>query len=263
MSEQEKYADLITQLDKEKMPRHIAIIMDGNGRWAEQHHLPRTAGHKAGAEALRRTVEICREIELPILSVYAFSTENWQRPAEEVSYLMRLFIEYLRNEVKLMNKQNIRLGFLGDRSGLPANVQQALNNAQTATADNDKMILNIAVNYGGRDELVRAMRSMASDVKQGKLEISAINEQLVDSYLDTAGEADPDLLIRPSGEQRISNFLLWQGAYQELCFSGKYWPDFTKRDLLLAVLDYQSRSRRFGKTEAQISEKENQKNKPK
>ncbi len=253
MGQQEQYQDLLIQVDQEKLPRHIAIIMDGNGRWASKRHLPRTAGHKAGAEALRRTVEICREIAIPILSVYAFSTENWQRPAEEVRFLMHLFIDYLEKETKLMNEQNIRLGFLGDKQGLPDKVRAALEQAQQATAANQQMLLNIAVNYGGRDELLRAVKAIAYDVQDGALDITAIDEQAFSAYLDTAGEFDPDLMIRPSGEQRISNFLLWQGAYEELYFTDKLWPDFSKRDLLEAIIAYQNRNRRFGKTQEQIT----------
>lgn len=252
MRQAEQYSDLLNSIDQAKMPAHIAIIMDGNGRWAKKRHLPRTAGHKAGAEALRRTVEICREIELPILSVYAFSTENWQRPIQEVRFLMSLLLDYLLGEVELMNRQQIRLGFLGDREGLPEEVQQALVNAQNSTAANDKMLLNIAVNYGGRDELLRASRKIAQEAQAGRLNPADIDEAAFSGYLDTAGQTDPDLLIRPSGELRISNFLLWQGAYQELYFMDKLWPDFSKRDLLEAVLAYQGRCRRFGKTEEQI-----------
>lgn len=253
MAQTEQYQDLLAKIDVAKMPAHIAIIMDGNGRWAASRNLPRTAGHSAGAEALRRTVEICREIELPVLSVYAFSTENWLRPMEEVRFLMRLFIEYLHNEVALMNRQNIRLGFLGDKEGLPAPVRQALAEAQEATAANDKMLLNIAVNYGGRDEMVRALRKISAQVQRDDLSPADIDEQMIADYLDTAGQPDPDLIIRPSGESRISNFLLWQGAYAELYFTKMLWPDFTKRDLLTAVLDYQRRKRRFGKTQEQIA----------
>lgn len=253
MAQTEQYQDLLAKIDAAKMPAHIAIIMDGNGRWAASRNLPRTSGHSAGAEALRRTVEICREIELPVLSVYAFSTENWLRPMEEVRFLMRLFIEYLHNEVALMNRQNIRLGFLGDKEGLPAPVRQALAEAQAATAANDKMLLNIAVNYGARDELVRALRKISARAQRDELAPTDINEQLIADYLDTAGQPDPDLIIRTSGESRISNFFLWQGAYAELYFTKMLWPDFTKRDLLTAVLDYQGRKRRFGKTQEQIA----------
>ena len=248
-----EYADLLAKIDMERLPRHIGVIMDGNGRWAAARHLPRSAGHKAGAEALRRVTELCREIGIPVLTVYAFSTENWLRPQEEVSFLMRLFVEYLHSEVDLMNRQNIRLGFLGDESGLPPGVRQALDQARRSTAANTRMVLNLAVNYGGRDELVRAVRKIAGLVKEDKLAAEDIDSDTIAGFLDTAGQADPDLLIRPSGELRLSNFLLWQGAYAELYFSNLLWPDFGKRDMLEAIVDYQSRSRRFGKTEAQVN----------
>jgi len=253
MAQAEIYDDLIAKLDNQRLPAHIAIIMDGNGRWATARHLPRNAGHRAGAEALRRSVELCREIGISILTVYAFSTENWQRPNEEVGFLMRLFIQYLNNEVALMNEQNIRLGFLGDKSGLSRPVQEALDQAQEATAHNGKMLLNIAVNYGGRDEILRAVRSTAEAVKEKRISPKDIDEAVFAACLDTAGQADPDLLIRPSGEMRISNFLLWQSAYTELYFSDLLWPDFGKRDLLTAILEYQGRQRRFGKTEEQLA----------
>ena len=243
----EQYTDLLTQLDKARLPKHIAIIMDGNGRWAAARHLPRSSGHKAGAESLRAATELCREIGIQVLSVYAFSTENWRRPAEEVGFLMGLLIEYLHNEVALMNRQEIRLGFLGDKRGLPNRVREALDAALASTAQNQKMTLNLAINYGGRDELCRAVRTLVQDVQAGQVRLEQIDESLLSAYLDTAGCPDPDLLIRPSGELRTSNFLLYQCAYSEFWFSEKLWPDFGKRDLLQAILDYQRRERRFGK----------------
>jgi len=244
---EERYDDLLAELKPDRLPKHIAIIMDGNGRWASKRFLPRSAGHKAGAEAMRRTAEICREIGIPIMTVYAFSTENWKRPAEEVGFLMELLIQYLKSEVELMNEQQIRLGFLGDMNGLPQPVQTAFREAMAATAKNDKMILNLAVNYGGRDELVRGFRKLGEQIASGTLKPEDISEAMISDVLDTAGEADPDLLIRPSGEYRTSNFLVYQSAYSELWFCDKNWPDFGKRDLLQAVLDYQKRDRRFGK----------------
>ena len=243
----EKYNDLLQQLDMERLPRHIAIIMDGNGRWATRRCLPRSAGHKAGAEALRRTTELCREIGVEALTVYAFSTENWRRSEEEVSFLMSLLIEYLQKEVALMNQQDIRLGFLGDMNGLPAEVRSALLQALQDTAENKHMTLNLAINYGGRDELCRAARRMAGDVQAGLLQPEKIDEAAFAAYLDTADCPDLDLLIRPSGELRLSNFLLFQCAYSEFYFSDRMWPEFGKRDLLSAILDYQQRDRRFGR----------------
>jgi len=243
---QETYDDLLASLNKERLPRHIAIIMDGNGRWAGQRHLPRAAGHRAGAEALRRAAELCREIGVQVLTVYAFSTENWRRSEEEVNFLMGLLMEYLHNEVALMNEQEIRLGFLGEFGALPQGVRQAFREALAATAANGRMLLNLAVNYGGRDELLRAFSRLLARADQGELDRNSLGEADLAAALDTAGLPDPDLLIRPSGERRLSNFLLWQSAYSELWFSEKMWPDFGKRDLLQAILDYQGRDRRFG-----------------
>lgn len=240
------YEDLLAQIDKDRLPRHIAIIMDGNGRWAKQRNLLRSVGHREGMEALRRTVEICRDIGIKILSVYAFSTENWLRPKEEVSFLMSLFAEYLRSELALMSEQDIRLHLLGDRSKLPVSVQRELEHTLTATKNNQSMILNIAVNYGSRNEITQAVKSIASLVEAGELNAEEIDQQLIGDYLDTAGQADPDLLIRTSAERRLSNFLLWQMAYTEMAFIDILWPDFGKRELLAAIIDYQHRDRRFG-----------------
>ncbi len=242
----EQYGDLLQQIDMTSLPAHIAVIMDGNGRWAAARGLPRSAGHKAGAEAMRAVTEICRELGIQTLTVYAFSTENWKRSADEVGFLMKLFVEYLSKEVDLMNEQDIRLGFLGKREGLPAHVLTAFDRALDSTANNKSMQLNLAINYGGRDELTRAVRSIAAQVQAGAIQTAQIDTNLLAANLDTAGQPDPDLLIRPSGELRISNFLLWQLAYSEFWYSDKLWPDFGKRDLLTAVIDFQHRSRRFG-----------------
>ena len=202
----ELYDDLLTSLNKNRLPRHIAIIMDGNGRWASKRHLPRAAGHRAGAEALRAATELCREIGVQVLTVYAFSTENWRRSEEEVNFLMGLLVEYLHNEVALMNEQEIRLGFLGEMDALPPQVRQAFKEALAATAANRRMALNLAVNYGGRDELRRAFRRLLVQMDQGTLDRAKFSEADITAALDTAGQPDPDLLIRPSGEQRLSNF---------------------------------------------------------
>lgn len=242
----EKYDDMLNELDMSRLPQHIAVIMDGNGRWAAARDLPRAMGHKAGAEALRACVEICREIHIPVLSVYAFSTENWRRSVDEVNFLMDLLVEYLHNEVALMNEQGVRLGFLGEMSGLPPKVRQAFAEALNATAGNDEMILNLAINYGGRDELRRAFVKLMQRATAEDIPPERLSEEDISAALDTAGQSDPDLLIRPSGEQRISNFLLWQSAYSELVFSDTLWPDFGKRELLRSVIEYQGRERRFG-----------------
>ena len=247
MTGKEDYRNLLAQINMEYLPKHIAIIMDGNGRWASKRNMPRSFGHKAGAEALRRTAEICREIGIPILTVFAFSTENWQRPTDEVDFLMKLFSEYLRREVKTMNEQQIRLSILGEQQRLPQFVQDQIAKAIQATANNDKMVLNIAVNYGSRREIVLAAQQLAQEAAAGIISVDQIDEALMSSKMFTAGEADPDLVIRPSGEQRLSNFLLWQAAYSELYFADLLWPDFNKSDVLRAIIDYQHRQRRFGK----------------
>lgn len=238
----EEYADLLGRVDKERLPRHIAVILDGNGRWAAAHGLPRSAGHQAGVEAVRRLAEICRELGVPCLTVYAFSTENWKRSREEVGFLMDLFVEKLYAELSLMQQNGIRYGFIGDMEGLSPKVRRSLEQALADTAANKDMVLNLAVNYGGRDEITRAVRRMIGE----GMTPEQINEEAISAHLDTAGLPELDLLIRPSGELRVSNFLLWQLAYSEFVFMDKLWPDFGKRDLLQAVIEYQGRQRRFG-----------------
>ncbi|MEG2212970.1 MAG: isoprenyl transferase [Clostridiales bacterium] len=247
MARKEEYGELLAQIDKTRLPQHVAVIMDGNGRWAARRNLPRSMGHKAGAEAMRQATEICREIGVKILTVYAFSTENWQRPQDEVDFLMKLFADYLSGEVKTMNDNQIRLGILGEIEPLPVAVKTELAKSLAATAGNERMLLNIAVNYGGRRELVLATRNLARQVQSGGLMVDEIDEAAVARALFTAGEVDPDLLIRPSGELRISNFLLWQAAYSEFYFADVLWPDFGKADMLRAIIAYQQRQRRFGK----------------
>ncbi|MDO4581125.1 MAG: polyprenyl diphosphate synthase [Bacillota bacterium] len=245
MGKDEDYSVKLQLIDRQRLPAHIAVIMDGNGRWAAARNRPRSFGHRAGAEALRRCTEICRELGVASLSVYAFSTENWRRPADEVSFLMKLLIEYLRQEVRTMNEQDIALGFLGEREGLPDAVLAALDQALAATAQSRSMRLNLAINYGGRRELALAARRLAEQAVSGELNAADIDERALAAQLfDGGGEVD--LLIRPSGEQRISNFLLYQAAYAELYFCPVLWPDFGKNDLLDAVIDYQRRERRFG-----------------
>ncbi|MBR5430647.1 MAG: isoprenyl transferase [Firmicutes bacterium] len=238
----EEYADLLARIDKERLPKHIAVILDGNGRWAAARGLPRNAGHKAGVEAVRRLIEICREINVPSLTIYAFSTENWRRSADEVGYLMNLLVEKLYAEIHTMQENGVRYNFIGKREGLPDKVLKTLDKAIAETADQHDLMLNVALNYGGRDEIVRAVRRLTS----AGLAPEEITEERLGEALDTAGQPELDLMIRPSGEYRISNFLLWQVAYSELVFMDKLWPDFGKRDLLEAVIEYQGRSRRFG-----------------
>lgn len=236
----------IDMLDKYKIPKHIAIIMDGNGRWAKKRGLPRIAGHWAGAESLRDIVKFCAEIGIQVLSVFAFSTENWKRPFDEVNSILNLILYYLKKEVNNLHKNNIIINITGEWQQLPDNIADEINRGIELTKNNTGMILNIALNYGSRKEIVKACRDLCNDVKNGKIGIEEIDEQLFEKYLFTRNLPDPDLLIRPSGELRISNFLLWQIAYTELWFTDKYWPDFKKEDLLNAVLDYQNRERRFG-----------------
>jgi undecaprenyl diphosphate synthase len=228
------------------MPRHVAIIMDGNGRWAKKRGLPRTAGHHAGMEALKRTVRTAAEIGINVLTVYAFSTENWRRPKPEVEFLMRLPNEYLKTELSELKEKNIQLRVIGDMDGLPAHTWEAVTQALAETTNNTGMVLNFALNYGSRAELVNAVRQIAGQVTHGSIKVEEIDEKIITDCLYTAGLPDPDLLIRPSGESRLSNFLLWQVAYTELWFSDVYWPDFERRHLLEAIAAYQERDRRYG-----------------
>ena len=240
------------KIDPNKLPRHIAIIMDGNGRWAKQHTMGRIRGHKKGAQAVRTTVTACREIGIQYLTLFAFSSENWGRPDEEVNALMSLLEDYLEKETPKLQKQQIRLNSIGNIERLYPPVKKKLLDVMKLTEQNDKMVLNLALSYGSRDEMVLAIQKMISDSQKGRLEIGDINQDLVGRYLYTAGMPDPDLLIRTSGEYRISNFLLWQLAYTELYFTDVLWPDFKKDDLLKAIAVYQRRERRFGLTSDQI-----------
>lgn len=240
------------QIDVNRLPRHIAVIMDGNGRWAKTHGKPRVFGHKNGVDAVREVTEICAEIGVQYLTLYAFSTENWSRPAAEVGALMALLVEAVRNELKTLNKNNIRLEAIGDLSKLPAASRKALMEGIESTKSNTRMTLVLALNYSSRWEIVQASRHIAEDVQQGKLDPATIDEEVFSQYLSTRNIPDPELLIRTSGEQRISNYLLWQIAYAELYFTEVFWPDFKKKNLLEAILDYQKRERRFGKTSEQL-----------
>ena len=232
--------------DKERLHRHIAIVMDGNGRWAKKRHLPRQAGHKAGISALRRTIETIVELGIPVLTVYAFSTENWKRPAEEVNHLMNLLRENLHSELSDLHENNIKLNILGDLRELPAGLREELFEACQTTAGNTGLILNIALNYGGRSEIVRAAKALAQQVKDGEFSIDEINESTFGANLDTKGLPDPDLLIRTAGEMRISNFLLWQIAYTEIWVTDVLWPDFNGEVIFQAIDDYLKRNRKFG-----------------
>ncbi len=232
------------RLDLDRLPRHIAIIMDGNGRWAKARSLPRAHGHRAGVTAVRETVEACARLELDALTLYAFSVENWKRPRYEVWALMNLLKEYLHRELETLVANNIHFAPLGRWRELDASVVRALENALEATADCDGMQLNIALNYSGRCEIVDACRQIVQDWASGKR--VDIDEETIGRHLYTAGQPDPDLMIRTSGESRISNFLLWQCAYSEFCFVDTLWPDFRREHLFETILDYQRRERRYG-----------------
>lgn len=233
-------------IDKDSIPQHIAIIMDGNGRWAKSKNLPRAMGHKAGVEAIREIVKECNNLGVKYLTLYAFSTENWKRPKDEVSALMRLLVQYLRKEFNELNKNNVVINHIGNINELPELCEKELNNAYENTKNNTGLILNLALNYGGRSEIIRAFKLMNEDIKNGTLEENDIDDKTVSNYLYTKNMPDPDLIIRPSGEQRLSNFLLWQCAYSEFWYSDINWPDFKKENLHKAIYDYQNRDRRFG-----------------
>ncbi|MEL6380931.1 MAG: isoprenyl transferase [Cyanobacteria bacterium J06626_18] len=234
-------------LDRAHLPRHVAFIMDGNGRWATQQGLPRIAGHRQGARVLKDLVRCCKDWGIPMLTVYAFSTENWQRPLTEVEFLMRLFERLLRKELAELHQEGVRLQFLGDRSALPDTLQRQIEQAIAATAQNQAVTFNVAVNYGSRLEIVHACQQLAQQVEQGSLAADDIDESRLTQQLYTAGNPDPDLLIRTSGEQRLSNYLLWQLAYAELYFTDCLWPDFDRMAFHQALLSFQQRDRRFGK----------------
>ena len=238
---------LANSIDPNRLPAHIAIIMDGNGRWARKRNLPRAAGHKAGVEAVRTTVETCTRLGIQALTLYAFSVENWKRPRTEVDTLWRLLRVYLRHELPEILSNGIRFTCMGRLDGLPAQVRQELQNTIDATAHNRGMRLNVAINYSGRAELVDAVNAIVEDARlEGRLRDLRIDEEAIASRLYTADLPDPDLLIRTSGEMRVSNFLLWQIAYAELYVTDTLWPDFRRADLMHAILDYQKRDRRFG-----------------
>ena len=239
--------DINEKNEKADMPRHIAIIMDGNGRWAEKSGKIRVKGHEAGAQTVDRMVSLCAEIGVEVLTLYAFSSENWQRPALEVAALMRLLRHYLKRETKRLLEQGIRLHAIGRLDRLEPKVRKELADACQKTAAGKKMTLNLAISYGGRDEICDAVKTLCRKVQAGELECDAIDDELMTSHLDTAGLPDPDIMIRTGGEYRISNFLLWQLAYTELYFSDTLWPDFGKKELLKIIDDFQRRERRFGR----------------
>jgi undecaprenyl diphosphate synthase len=228
------------------LPRHIAIIMDGNGRWAQGRGLPRLAGHRKGADAVRRTLVAAGELGIPYLTLFGFSSENWKRPRDEVDSLMGLLRHYLRSEIAELHRNGVRLRVIGERDRLAADIAAMIRNAEAVTRDNDRMNLTIALSYGGRAEIVAAARAIAAEIMEGKLALDGIDEAALGRHLFTSELPEPDLLIRTSGEQRISNFMLWQCAYAELVFTKTLWPDFGRADLEQAVADYGGRERRYG-----------------
>ncbi|MBA3008017.1 MAG: isoprenyl transferase [Proteobacteria bacterium] len=240
-------------IDPARIPRHVAIIMDGNGRWAQRRHQPRLLGHKAGVDSVREVVEAAREIGVEILTLYAFSSENWKRPASEVSGLMSFLKNYVQTELSRMLQKNIRFTCIGELGRLPVEVQEVLEHAKTETALNNKLVLNLALSYGSRSELTRAVRKIAAACAAGNLSTENIDEELISNYLDTAGMVDPDLLIRTGGEARLSNFLLWQVSYSEIHFTDVMWPDFRSAAFLQAIADFQQRERRFGRISSQLN----------
>jgi len=244
------YRELLKQIDRRRLPRHIAIIMDGNGRWAKRHNRRRIEGHLEGTKTIRKIVRFCGEIGIKILTLYAFSTENWNRPKREVRALMNLLFKFLRQETDTLKKNNIKLFVSGQIERLPARVRVELSRSINATSENTGLILNLALSYGGRQEIVHACRQIVKEAFNKREKVKDIDEQFFNNYLYTAGLPDPDLLIRTSGEFRISNFLLWQIAYSEIYVTQVLWPDFNRRDLLLALIDYQGRERRFGRVKS-------------
>ena len=244
----------LNNIDLVNVPKHIAIIMDGNGRWAKERRLPRIAGHREGINSVREITRICGEIGVEYLTLYTFSTENWNRPKAEVKALMTLLLSTIKKEIKELHKNNVKFSTIGNIASLPEGTIKGLQNGIDLTVNNTGLNLVLALNYGSRQEILEAVRNIIDKVKEGELNNAIINEEFFSSYLDTNNYPDPDLLIRTSGELRISNFLLWQCAYTEMYLTDTYWPSFRKKDLFKAILDFQNRERRFGKTSEQIND---------
>jgi undecaprenyl diphosphate synthase len=229
-----------------KLPKHRAILMDGNGRWADRRNLPRVAGHRSGIDSVQEVVELCGELGIQVLTLYAFSAENWKRPPLEINALMKLLLNQLREQTPDLNTKNVRVAVIGDTDRLPRKVSYELQRSIDMTKNNTGLILNLALNYGGRQEILKAVKSISTDIESKKLKVKDLDENVFSQYLYTSGFPDPDIIIRTSGELRISNFLLWQCAYSELYITDVLWPDFRKKHLLLALISYQRRKRRFG-----------------
>jgi undecaprenyl diphosphate synthase len=244
--------DVLKQIDLKKVPKHIAIIMDGNGRWAKKRGLLRVFGHEKGAKAVKETIEAAGKAGVSHLTLYAFSTENWNRPKAEVDKLMSLLVSSLKKEFKTLNENKIKLNAIGNLNELPLKAHDELTDVIEKTKNNDKLVLTLALSYGSRDEIVKTVKEIADKVKNNIISVESIDESIINEHLYTQNLPDVDLLIRTSGEQRISNFLLWQIAYAELYFTSVFWPDFRKEDLYKAIINYQNRERRFGKTSEQL-----------
>ncbi len=236
----------IHEIDKNRLPEHIGIIMDGNGRWAKKRGLPRSAGHSAGAESLKKIITEANNLGVKYITVYAFSTENWKRPKEEVDYLMNLLLNYLRDAEKSLAGENVVIRAIGSRKELSEEIREQIKKTEDFTSKNTGIVMNIALNYGAREEIVNAVKGICEDVKNGNKNLEDINEDAFSEYLYTKNQPDVDLLIRTSGEQRLSNFMLWQVSYAEMWFTDKLWPDFKPKDLRQAIVDFQNRGRRFG-----------------
>ena len=245
-----KKNDLSDQIDKQRVPEHVAIIMDGNGRWATKKGLPRSFGHNKGVTVLKEIIKASKKIGCKVLTVYAFSTENWTRPTKEVDFLINLFTEVLKNEIEEIHQESIKIKFLGDLTPFPETLKKIISTSESLTKKNNTFLLNVCVNYGGRQEIVKVAKKLALKSISGEIKPSEVNEALFNSELLTQGTKDPELLIRTSGEKRISNFLLWQLAYSEIYISEVLWPDFNENEFLKAIIDYQSRNRRFGGIES-------------
>tara|TARA_Y100001970_G_scaffold109752_1_gene137074 strand:- start:1401 stop:2195 length:795 start_codon:yes stop_codon:yes gene_type:complete len=245
-----KNLELSNEIDKDRIPEHVAIIMDGNGRWATNKGLPRSFGHNEGVNVLKEILKVSKKLGCKILTVYAFSTENWSRPAKEVDFLLNLFEKVLRKEIDEIHHESIKINFIGDLSPFPETLKSILNSSEALTKNNKKFTLNVCVNYGGRQEIVKVAKELALKSFSGEIKPSEVDEELFNSKLLTQGIKDPELLIRTSGEKRISNFLLWQLAYSEIYISDVFWPDFNEFEFFKAIIDYQSRNRRFGGIES-------------
>ncbi|NJK58687.1 MAG: isoprenyl transferase [Pleurocapsa sp. SU_5_0] len=236
-----------TQVNQAKLPNHVAVIMDGNGRWAKQRGLPRIEGHRRGANVLKEILRYCKDLGIKTLTAYAFSTENWGRPTGEVSFLMSLFERLLQKELKEMEEEEVCINFIGDLTPLPPSLQQEMHRSMERTKHNQGVFFNVAINYGSRHEMINACKAIAQKVQQGELSADSINDQTISQHLYTSASPDPDLLIRTSGEMRLSNFMLWQLAYTEIYVTETFWPDFDKNQLDRAIVSFQQRDRRFGK----------------